>query len=163
MSDRTKALAQLDKLSIPYEMEEHPAAATIEELDRLGLKYPDYIAKNLFVRDQKGKRHFLITICGHKHADLRALGERLGSGKLSFCSAERLQKYLGLVQGEVSPLGVVNDSNAMVEVVFDKVLEKQPVVGVHPCDNTATVYLKFSDLHKYVWQNGNEILMVEVD
>ena len=67
------------------------------------------------------------------------------------------------MQGEVSPLGVVNDSNAMVEVVFDKDLEKQPVVGVHPCDNTATVYLKFSDLHKYVWQNGNEILMVEVD
>ena len=62
MSDRTKALAQLDRLSISYEMEEHPAAATIEELDQLGLKYPDYIAKNLFVRDQKGKRHFLISM-----------------------------------------------------------------------------------------------------
>ena len=163
MSDRTKALQRLDKLSIAYEMEEHPAAATIEELDQLGLKHPECIAKNLFVRDQKGKRHFLITISGHKHADLRQLGEKLGSGKLSFCSAERLQKYLGLVQGEVSPLGVVNDTGCAVEVVFDKDLEKQPVVGVHPCDNTATVYLKFADLHKLVWQNGNDIIMVEVD
>jgi len=163
MSDRTKALERLDKLAIPYEMEEHPAAATIEELDALGLRYPQYIAKNLFVRDQKGKRHFLITIGGHKQADLRKLGEMLGSGKLSFCSAERLQKYLGLVQGEVTPLGVVNDPGCAVEVVFDKDLEKQPVVGVHPCDNTATVYLKFADLHKLVWQNGNDIIMVEVD
>ena len=163
MSDRTKALERLDKLAIPYEMEEHPAAATIEELDALGLKYPEYIAKNLFVRDQKGKRHFLITIVGHKQADLRLLGEKLGSGKLSFCSAERLQKYLGLVQGEVTPLGVVNDPGCAVEVVFDKDLEKQPVVGVHPCDNTATLYLKFADLHKLVWQNGNDITMVEGD
>ena len=163
MSDRTKALERLAQMGIAYELEEHPAAATIEELDRLGLKHPEYIAKNLFVRDQKGKRHFLITICGHKHADLRVLGERLGSGKLSFCSAERLEKYLGLVQGEVSPLGVVNDSAAAVEVVFDKDLEKQPLVGVHPCDNTATVYLKFADLHKLVWQNGNDITMVEVN
>lgn len=162
MSDRTKALQTLARMGISYELEEHPAAATIEELHQLGLQHPEYIAKNLFVRDQKGKRHFLITICGHKQADLRALGETLGSGKLSFCSADRLQRFLGLVQGEVTPLGVVNDPAAAVEVVFDKDLEKQPVVGVHPCDNTATVYLKFADLHKLVWNNGNDIIMVEV-
>lgn len=163
MSDRTKALQRLEQLHISYELEEHPAAATMEDLAQLGLRHFDCIAKNLFVRDQKGKRHFLVTICGHKQADLRRLGEQLGSGKLSFCSAERLQSFLGLVQGEVTPLGVVNDPAARVEVVFDKGLEQQPLVGVHPCDNTATVYLKFADLHKLVWQNGNDITMVEVD
>jgi len=162
MSDRTRALERLDRLGIAYELEEHPAAFTIEELDQLRLRHPECIAKNLFLRDQKGRRHFLVTFCGHKHADLAALGQRLGCGKLSFASPRRLEQYLGLVGGEVTPLGVVNDPDAAVEVVFDRDLARQPLVGVHPCDNTATVYLAFADLRRLVEQNGNDVTLVEV-
>lgn len=162
MTNRQAALDRLNQLGISYDMEEHSAAYTIEDLDAMGLRHAGWIAKNLFLRDQKGRRHFLVTMDGHKQADLTQLGELLGAGKLSFASAQRLDKYLGLTQGEVTPLGVINDKTAAVEVVFDRALERQPKVGVHPCDNTATVYLDFADLLRVVQENGNDLCCIEI-
>ena len=162
MSNRKAALDKLDAMGISYELEEHPAAYTIEDIDSLGLAHPQWVAKNLFLRDQKGKRHFLVTLNGHKRADLTEIADHLGSGKLSFASAQRLEKYLGLVQGEVTPLGVLHDADAAVEVVFDRDLAKQPKVGVHPCDNTATLYLRFEDLLRVVEENGNDVIYLNL-
>ena len=90
----------LEALSIPYEVWEHPAVYTIEEMDALGLPDPEVVLKNLFLRDAKGKQHFLVVLRKDKQADLRALGERLGT-RLSFASEERLAQYLGLEKGDV--------------------------------------------------------------
>ncbi|MGI5966796.1 MULTISPECIES: prolyl-tRNA synthetase associated domain-containing protein [Anaerotruncus] len=162
MTQREKALARLDEAGAPYELIEHPAVFTIEEMDKLGITLSGEVCKNLFLRDAKGRRHFLVVVQKDKHADLRALEKELESTRLSFASAERLEKYLGLHQGEVTPLGVVNDADAAVEVAFDKDLVGNPKLGVHPNDNTATVWIAFDDLRKVIEANGNAIRFVTV-
>ena len=154
MTEREKVFARLEELGIPCEVTEHPAVFTIDEMDSLGITAKGEVCKNLFLRDAKGKRHFLVVVPGETRA------EQLESSKLSFASAERLEKYLGLRQGEVTPLGVLNDADAAVEVVFDRGLEKFPRLGVHPNDNTATVWLSLADILRVVEENGNEIRWV---
>lgn len=160
MTEREKVFARLEELGVSYEVTEHPAVFTIGEMDALGLTAKGEVCKNLFLRDAKGRRHFLVVVPGEARADLRALAAQLESSKLSFASAERLEKYLGLKQGEVTPLGVLNDADAAVEVVFDRGLERFPCLGVHPNDNTATVWLSLADILRVVEENGNEIRWV---
>ena len=114
MTEREKVFARLEELGVSYEVTEHPAVFTIGEMDALGLTAKGEVCKNLFLRDAKGRRHFLVVVPGEARADLRALAAQLESSKLSFASAERLEKYLGLKQGEVTPLGVLNDADAAV-------------------------------------------------
>ena len=160
MTEREKVFARLEELGVSYEVTEHPAVFTIGEMDALGLTAKGEVCKNLFLRDAKGRRHFLVVVPGEARADLRALAAQLESSKLSFASAERLEKYLGLKPGEVTPLGVLNDADAAVEVVFDRGLERFPCLGVHPNDNTATVWLSLADILRVVEGNGNEIRWV---
>lgn len=150
----------LEEKNIPFEWVEHKAVFTIEEMEELGLESMEETAKNLFLRDQKGKRHFLIVIRADKQANLKELGEKLGIGKLSFASEERLEKYMGLKKGAVSPLGVLNDENCAVEVFFDEDFLKMEKIGVHPNDNTASVYLKTEDLLSVIREHGNSLTVV---
>lgn len=150
----------LEEKNIPFEWVEHKAVYTIEEMEELGLESMDEIAKNLFLRDQKGKRHFLVVIRADKQANLKELGEKLGVGKLSFASEERLEKYMGLKKGAVSPLGVLNNENCAVEVFFDEDFTKMPRIGVHPNENTASVYLSPEDLLRVIREHGNRLEIV---
>lgn len=146
----------LEEKNIPFEWVEHKAVFTIEEMEELGLESMDEIAKNLFLRDQKGKRHFLVVVKGLKQVNLKELGEKLGT-KLSFASEERLEKYLGLKKGAVTPLGILNDENCAVEVYMDEDLCKLERIGVHPNDNTASVYLSPADLLNIIKEHGNSL------
>ena len=157
MFGKQEIKAFLDEKGLQYEWIEHEAVYTIEDMVRLGLEENKDVAKNLFLRDQKGKHHFLVVIRADKQANLKELGEKLGIGKLSFASEERLEKYMGLKKGAVTPLGVLNDENHVVEVVFDKDLTHAPKVGIHPNDNTATVWMSFKDLKKLIEKLGNPI------
>ena len=160
MFGKKEVKAFLEEKNIPFEWVEHKAVYTIEEMEELGLESMDEIAKNLFLRDQKGKRHFLIVIRADKQANLKELGEKLGIGKLSFASEERLEKYLGLKKGAVSPLGILNDENCAVEVFFDEDFVGMEKIGVHPNDNTASVYLKTEDLLGIIREHGNSLEIV---
>lgn len=150
----------LESLGIPFEVTEHPAVYTIEEMERISLPHMEDVCKNLFLRDARGKRHFLVVMEGSKNADLEALGALLGT-KLSFASEERLDRYLGLRKGAVTPLGVLNDPEGAVTLVFDNDLKKRRRVGVHPNDNTATIWLSFTDLESIVRSNGNPIVYTD--
>jgi len=152
--------AFLDEKGLKYEWIEHEAVYTIEDMVRLGLEENKDVAKNLFLRDQKGKRHFLIVIRADKQANLKELGENLGIGKLSFASEERLEKYMKLKKGAVTPLGVLNDENCAVEVFFDEDFLEMEKIGVHPNDNTASVYLKTEDLLGIIREHGNSLEIV---
>ena len=146
----------LEEKKIPFEWVEHKAVYTIEEMEELGLESMDEIAKNLFLRDQKGKHHFLVVVQGLKQVNMKELGEKLGT-KLSFASEERLEKYMGLTKGSVTPLGVLNDENCAVEVYIDEDLCKLKRIGVHPNDNTASVYLSPADLLNIIREHGNPV------
>lgn len=162
MSAQEKVFERLNELNIKYEVMNHPAVYTIEEMDDLGITAKGDVCKNLFLRDEKGKRHFLVVLGKDKKADLKDIQKQLGSSKLSFASVERLDKYLKLEKGEVTPLGVINDVDAAVEVVFDNELIEKNRLGVHPNTNTATVWICFENLKKLIEQNGNEIKYLDI-
>ena len=141
----------LEQLKIKYEVVEHEPVHTMEDMDRLGLPQKGTLCKNLFLRDAKGKRHFLVTCDEKKTVDLKTLGRQLGAGNLSFASEDRLEKYLGLKQGSVSPFGLMNDTEHAVEFFIDRDLSRCKSLGIHPLENTATVFLSFKDLDKFLW------------
>lgn len=95
----------LKEKGIPFHWVEHKAVYTIEEMEELGLEKMEETAKNLFLRDQKGKCHFLVVIRADKQVNLKELGEKLGGVRLSFASEERLEKYLGLKKRGSDTLG----------------------------------------------------------
>ena len=158
---QTACLEWLAANGVGYDLVEHEAVFTIDEMDKLDLGARGIIVKNLFLRDDKGKRHFLVCERFDKRADLRALGETLGV-KLSFASPERLQKFLGLEKGAVTPLGLMNDKGAAVEVLLDADLDCGERLGVHPCVNTASAFISYTDLVRLIEGNGNSLTGIKL-
>ncbi len=162
MNNRENILERLKELSVDYELKEHPAVFTMDELDSLKLNENNEICKNLFLRDYKGKRHALVILRGDKHADLALIRDEIDSTKLSFASDERLLKFLDVKKGSVSLLGIINDTAGAVEVYLDEDLKKLPRLGFHPNDNTATLFLSFDDGVRYVESTSHEVHFIKV-
>lgn len=162
MNSRENIFEKLNAMQIPFELTEHAPVFTMEEYNALGFNPNDEICKNLFLRDYKGTRHMLVVLKGSKHADLQLIRSEVDSSKLSFASDERLQKYLDVKKGSVSPLGLINDTANAVEVYFDEDLKDAPRLGFHPNDNTATVFLPFADIEKYIESTGHTVRFIQV-
>ena len=162
MNNRENILEKLKTLEIPYALVEHAPAFTMDEYNALGFNPNDEICKNLFLRDYKGSRHMLVVLQGSKHADLGLIRDEVESSKLSFASDERLAKYLDVKKGSVSPLGLINDTTGAVEVYFDEDLKDAARLGFHPNDNTATVFLSFQDVQKYIESTGHTVRFIQV-
>lgn len=152
----------LDGMGIQYDVVEHPAVYTIEEMDQLQIDSKDEIVKNLFVRDDKKKRYFIVVLQKNKTADLKSLRQLLNCRPLSFASEGDLQRYMSLNKGAVTPLGILNDDDCKVEVVVDQDVLKFERIGVHPNDNTATVWMAPKDLETVIKSHGNTIHYIEV-
>ena len=153
---------RLNELNIEYNLVEHPEGATMNELAEFDLESYGHIPKNLVLRDARGKRNMLVLVCGDKRADLQLIRDEIGSTKLSFASDQRLEKFLSVEKGSVSPFGLIYDKDEDLEVYFDGDLQKKEIVGCHPNDNHATVFLKFSDLNKFIESTGHKIRFIEV-
>ena len=149
----------LDSLNIEYEVTDHPAVFTIEEMDKLGYGYKGEVVKNLFLRDDKKKNFYILTLCREKRANLKELRVMLDSRPITFASEESLFEILKLQRGAVTPFGIINDVERKVRVILDKDIFKFEKIGVHPNDNTASVWLNPYDLKKVIENNGNEILI----
>ena len=176
MEDREirKVLDVLENAGIRYRMVSHDPVYTIEEMERLHLDADALIAKNLFLRDARGKRHFLflrdargkrhflVVLAKDKVVDLKALRRRLGTSALSFASEDRLKRLLGLEKGAVTLLGILNDEARAVEVLFDRDLAGLPALGVQPNHNTATVFLPLADLESLIRSHGNAVSFVDI-
>lgn len=151
----------LTEQGLSFEITEHAAVYNMEELDAVDLPYPDCDAKNLFVRDDKKRNYYLITVKGDKHVDLKAFQQAHGTRKLSFASADDLMSILGLLPGAVTPLGLLNDAERRVTLFLDSGFGAG-LIGVHPNDNTATVWLKAEDLVKVIRDHGNVVNIVKI-
>lgn len=162
MDKKQRVYQALQALSIPYTHTQHPPVVSIEEMDALGITAKGTVCKNLFVRDQKGKKHYLIILQKDKTADLTKLGVLIESGKLSFASPERLDKYLGLEKGAVSPFGIINDAEHQVVVVLDRDLKGIEDLGFHPNDNTETLFITYDALLKLISHYGNTLLHIRI-
>lgn len=172
---RDKVLTFLEANGIPYEMKEHPAIFTIEECLEYWKDLDATHCKNLFFRNHKGNRHYLVSMECHKDLDIHALEHKLHQGKLSFASEERMVRCLGLHPGSVSPFGLINDMDLAgadpkelfenghrVKYFIDKDLQTAQRVSFHPCDNTASVVLEHSDFLRFLSLWGGEVEWLEI-
>ena len=159
---KNKVLALLDEMQISYQMVDHPAVFTMEEMERLQIAHMDKVVKNLFIRDDKKRNYYLIAMKSDKSANLKELRQKIGSKPLTFANEEELSRYLGLGKGEVSPLGAINDADNAVTVIIDSDLKKCEFIGIHPNDNTATIYLSVDDLVKVLRAKGQNIMFVDL-
>lgn len=146
----------LDEHGIEYQRTDHPAVYTVEESNRLVPELPGEKTKNLFVRDARGKRHFLVVVPAGKQVDLKGLKDVLGSTKLGFASPDRLKRHLGVEPGAVTLLGVVNDADGAVEVVVDTALWEADAIQSHPLVNTATLVLPQASVRRFLTATGHE-------
>lgn len=162
MFSKEKVYQKLTELEIEYEKFDHVPIYTIEEAKGLNIPNKEYIAKNLFLRDDKKQNYYLILIKNSKKVDLADLKNKINSRRLSFASECELEKFLKLKKGSVTPLGVLNDVERKVKIIIDEEILKEEIVGVHPNDNDATVFMKTKDLIKLIELNGNSIKYIEV-
>ena len=154
----------LKENNIWHEITEHKAVYNMTELAEVDTPYPEADAKNLFVRDDKKKNFYLITVRGDKRVNLKEFRKANGTRPLSFASAENLMDIMGLIPGAVTPLGILNDTEKKVHFYLDKhFLEEPGLVGVHPNDNTATVWLKTEDLIRIIEEHEHDVTLVSLD
>jgi Ala-tRNA(Pro) deacylase len=151
----------LEALGIRYRVTEHAAAFTVEQADHLYGHLPGAHSKNLFLRNKRGDRHYLVVVLSHKQVDIRALRERLGESTLSFASAERLQRHLGLSPGSVSPFGLIHDPGHAVRVIVDRELLGHEQLNFHPNRNTATLTLSSADFQRFLAHCGHELRLLD--
>ncbi|HRC79913.1 MAG TPA: prolyl-tRNA synthetase associated domain-containing protein [Sedimentibacter sp.] len=159
--EEEKLYELLDSLGIKYVRYEHKPVYTVEEADNLDIDIPGQHCKNLFLRNKKGNIHYLVLADSKKYIDLKALSKEIGSSGLSFASEERLNKYLGLKTGSVSPFGLINDVEKQVIVLIDKDLTDKDLVNFHPNVNTATIGLSYADLEKFIKWHGNKYIFID--
>ena len=157
-----KVYEVLDKLEISYEKREHPAVFTCEEAEIYTSDLKGVHTKNLFLRNKKGNKHYLVVMSEDKTLNAKEFGDKISDKNLSFASPERMMKYLGLTTGSVSVFGIVNDVENQVKVFIDKDIMKEEFINSHPNVNTATLVYKVKDMIKFINASGNEYEMISL-
>lgn len=152
----------LREKGIWHEITEHPAVYNMAEMAQVDLPYPEADAKNLLVRDSKKREYYLITVRGDKRVDLKEFRRQNQTRALTFASAGELMDLLGLEPGAVTPLGLLNDGERRVSFYLDDSFGAEDLIGVHPNDNTATLWLKVADLLQLLRDHGSPVQVVPV-
>ena len=161
--NKAETYAFLTGQGVAYEVTEHKAVYNMDELAEVTLPYPEDDAKNLFVRDDKKRNYYLITVKGDKRVDLKEFRRQNGTRPLSFASPEDLMRLLGLTPGSVTPLGLLHDRDLQVQLYLDRAfLDGQGRIGIHPNDNTATVWMQAEDLIALIRTHGNDVHLAEL-
>ncbi|MBQ3539453.1 MAG: prolyl-tRNA synthetase associated domain-containing protein [Bacteroidaceae bacterium] len=157
-----KVLCYLREHGIEHTWYTHEEAPTIEiartQWHNDGSKH----CKNLFFRNHKGNRHYLVILDCERDLDIHDLEHRLHQGKLSFASPQRMERYLGLQPGSVSPFGLINDTENHVHMFIDSNLRNQASLSFHPNDNRATVVIAYDEFMKYMQGVGNSFEFIEM-
>ena len=159
---RTIVYNYLKENNIQYTTYEHPEAPTIEIARQYWHADGSKHCKNLFFRNHKGNRHYLVVFDSNQSLAIRDLEQRLKQGKLTFASEQRMEKYLGLKPGSVSPFGLINDTENHVHLFLDKNLLNETSLSFHPNDNRATVVIQQEEFQKYLQLVGNTFEYLEL-
>ena len=162
MNRKETVLTYLDALGIRYDHYDHPEAPTIDIARQYWKPDGSVHCKNLFFRNHKGNRHYLVVFDGNRNLAIHDLEHRLRQGKLSFASEQRMERYLGLRPGSVSPFGLINDTDNHVHLLLDKNLEQAPTLSFHPNDNTCTVVISQEGFRRYLDACGNSYEFLEL-
>lgn len=152
---RQRVFDFLDAHGIVYEWYEHPESPTIELAKQHWRADGSKHCKNLFFRNHKGNRHYLVCFDCDRNLAIHDLEQRLHQGKLSFASEQRMVRYLGLLPGSVSPFGLINDTGHHVHLFLDRNLLAAPSLSFHPNDCRATVVISREEFARYLAVVGN--------
>jgi Ala-tRNA(Pro) deacylase len=152
----------LRALGIEYEVFEHPPVFTADEAAIHWRDIAGAPVKNLFLRNKKGDRHYLVILGIEKQADLRDLVRAIGDDRLSFGSPERLMKHLGVTPGSVSPFGLINDRERAVRVIVDSDLKSAGRLIFHPNDNRASLAISGADFVRFLDARGNAVKWIRL-
>ncbi|PIW36597.1 MAG: prolyl-tRNA synthetase associated domain-containing protein [Candidatus Kerfeldbacteria bacterium CG15_BIG_FIL_POST_REV_8_21_14_020_45_12] len=152
----------LNDLGIAYVEHKHPPLFTVEDSEKHYKQVKGGRSKNLFLRNRKGDRHYLIVIEASKQLNLTSLADVLEEVQLSFASPERLLKHLGLTPGSVSPFGLINDEEKAVVVIIDKALLQYDRLNYHPNINTATLEIAQPDLGRFLEWSGQQVRYLDL-
>lgn len=149
--------------NIVFEITDHPAVYNMADLADIEIPYPDGDAKNIFVRDDKKQNYYLLTLKADKRVNLKEFKDQNKTRSLSFASPDDLMSIMGLMPGTVTPFGLLNDKNSFVHFFIDEELVGEGKhIGVHPNDNTATIWLKTSDLLNLIGEHGTDVHIVSI-
>ncbi len=159
---RNKVFEKLAQWGIRYRIYEHPPLPTIESALEYWKNIDSTHCKNLFFRNHKGNKHYLVIFECHKTLPIHQLEKMLHQGKLSFASEQRMEKHLGTTPGSVSLFGLVNDPDKKVKLFIDKDLFQSENLSFHPNDNTASLVISNNDFRKFIELWGGEWEMIEV-
>lgn len=151
----------LDNRKIEYSLVQHKAVFTIDEMNEVDIPHKERIAKNLFLRDDKKRIYYLVSIEEDKKADLKVLRTLLSSRPLSFASEEDLESILSLRKGEVTPFGLLNDNEHRAVFILDSYFSGG-IIGIHPNDNSATVFLETKELLSIFEESKIEAHIVDI-
>jgi Ala-tRNA(Pro) deacylase len=162
MSDPARVFEALRALHIPFTAFHHPPVFTAADADAHWRTIPGTPVKNLFLRNKKGDRHYLVVLPIAKQADLRHLVRVIGDDRLSFGSPERLQTHLGVSPGSVSPFGLINNPQKSVVVIVDEDLRGAPGVILHPNLNSQSVVVSGADLERFLTSTGHVVRWLRV-
>ena len=157
MNGDTNLYALLKKLNITFDYYEHPSTPTIEEAIKYWKDIEATHCKNLFFRNHKGNRHYLVIFDHRKTLNVKTLEAMLHQGKLSFASEERMAKYLGVKPGSVTPLALINDKENHVKLFIDNDIKNGERVSFHPCINTASIVIKTNDFIRFLQHTRSEV------
>jgi Ala-tRNA(Pro) deacylase len=147
-------LALLEKQGIAYGLQEHPAFFTVAESKAFDDRIPGAHCRNLFLRDDKKTRLFLVSLRNATALDLKKLAAALGVKRVSFGSPDLLWEYLGVKPGSVCPYAILNDHDRAVTLVLEKGMLDEDLVNFHPLINTMTISVKPADLMKLLDSQG---------
>jgi Ala-tRNA(Pro) deacylase len=153
--------AHLEGLGIRTRTVQHPPVFTVDEAKARRGDLPGAHIKNLFLRNKKGEM-WLVVAEESRPIDLKALGERLGAGRLSFGSPERLMSYLGVAPGAVTPFALINDREGQVKVAIDKAVLEQDPVNCHPLANDKTTAITPQDLLAFIENSGHKPMILDL-
>jgi Ala-tRNA(Pro) deacylase len=162
MGDPQRVYEALDGLGIQYEKYEHPAVFTGDEAAQYWGPIPATQVKNLFLRNKKGDRQYLVILEIHKQADLRDLVKVIGDDRFSFGSPERLMATLGVTPGSVSPFGLLHEGSKDVRVIVDHDLRSVERLIFHPNLNTLSVTISVKDFERFLGTRPNVVRWIKL-
>ena len=155
MNKRAEVIRYLEELNIPFELYEHPPVPTVEEALPYWKDIDAAHCKNLFFRNHKGNRHYLVILDHRRQLNIRDLEQKLKQGKISFASPKRMERYLGLGAGSVSAFGIINDHENHVHIFLDEALQSATHISFHPNENNATLVISFASFLRFLETSGN--------
>ncbi len=163
MTKEEKVYKVLKELNIEYSLFEHEPIFTVEAAKELDEKIGVEICKNLFLSTNHGENHYLLTMVGGKRFNTGKVSKQLQVPRLTFAEAEKMEEYLDITPGSVSPLGLLNDKGNNVKFIIDSDVLSMDKISIHPCVNTATLLIDTKDLiEKILPFCGHDVTVVQV-